>query len=127
MPGLSHASLVGFAATTNPSAARAFYGDILGFTLISDDGFALVFDANGTMLRIAKVEAAAPPPYTTLGWQVGDVRATAAELTARGVTFERYDAFEQDEFGVWSPPGGGGVAWFKDPDGNLLSISGSTT
>jgi catechol 2,3-dioxygenase-like lactoylglutathione lyase family enzyme len=123
MPGLGDAPIVAFAATANAGAAKAFYGDVLGLTLIVDDGFALVFDASGTMLRIAKVQAVAPPGYTTLGWHVADPIATATDLAARGVRFERYPGFEQDELGIWSPPGGGSVAWFKDRDGNLLSIS----
>jgi catechol 2,3-dioxygenase-like lactoylglutathione lyase family enzyme len=122
--GLGAARVQAMLATADAERARRFYEGTLGLTFVSDDGFALVFDANGTPMRIAKVQEVQAPSYTSLGWQVDDVRATAARLTEAGVTFERYDGMGQDELGVWTPPGGGAVAWFKDPDGNLLSISG---
>ena len=120
---LDSANIVAFAATTDAERTKAFYGGVLGLRLLHEDGFALVFDANGTTLRIARVEKAFPPPYTSLGWQVADVAATVTALAARGVAFERYDGMGQDDLGIWRPPGGGMVAWFKDPEGHLLSIS----
>ncbi len=120
---LGTGNIIAFAATANAEAARSFYGDTLGLKLVSDDQFALVFDANGTTLRIARVEAVRPAQYTVLGWHVDDIAATVQTLAARGVQFERYLGMDQDELAVWSPPGGGKVAWFKDPDGNLLSLS----
>lgn len=124
---LAKARLVGMLATAKPDEARAFYRDVLGLALRHEDRFALSFDANGVTLRIAKVEALAPHPFTALGWNVADVRATAAALAAKGVAFERFAGMEQDELGVWTPPGAAaGVAWFKDPDGNLLSVSASS-
>lgn len=124
-----HASLgklVAFVSTTDTRRARAFYGTdlaILGLRLVSDDDFALVFDANGTVLRISKVETLAPAPFTVLGWEVADLAKTTARLRESGVTFERYAEMDQDEHGIWLAPGGGRVAWFKDPDDNLLSIT----
>lgn len=115
--------LVAFAATTDFDRARAFYRDALGLKLIAEDGFALVFDANGTPLRVSKVEKLAPAGYTVLGWKVGDISATIAVLAERGVTFEVFPGLGQDADGVWSAPGGTKVAWFKDPDGNILSLS----
>ena len=117
--------MIGFLSTSDADKARAFYGDILGFKLLVDDNFALVFDANGTMLRVAKVPKHKPAQGTVLGWEVEDIRATIQELTARGVRFEHYNLpfMKQDEHGVWTPPNGDEVAWFKDPDGNTLSIS----
>jgi predicted enzyme related to lactoylglutathione lyase len=82
-----------------------------------------VFDANGTTLRLAKVERISPAPYTVLGWLVPDIRAACARLSAAGVPFERYEGMPQDEAGIWATPGGGYVAWFKDPDGNTLSLT----
>ena len=121
---LSDSRLVAFAATTRPDAAKAFYREALGLTLVSDDGFALVFDANGTSVRIAKVESFTPQPFTVLGWQVADIRAKVAALAARGVAFERYAGMDQGEAGIWTVPGTTAmVAWLKDPDGNLLSLS----
>ncbi|MGB7211056.1 MAG: VOC family protein [Gemmatimonadales bacterium] len=120
---LTRAHVVAFAATTDPDRACRFYRDVLGLPLRSDDQFALAFDAHGTELRVQKVQQVVPHPYTTLGWRVGDVAATASALAARGVVFERYPGLEQDGTGVWRAPSGTRVAWFKDPDGNLLSLS----
>jgi catechol 2,3-dioxygenase-like lactoylglutathione lyase family enzyme len=122
---LASAELMAFVATADAERARAFYEGVLGLPVVSEEPVALVFDANGTTLRMAKVERVATAPYTVLGWRVDDVGATVKALAARGVAFERYDGFEQDADGAWHVPGGGLVAWFKDPDGNLLSISGS--
>ena len=101
---------------------KAFYEGVLGLRFVKDDGFALVMDANGIMVRIAKAEFT-PAPFTVLGWQVTDIEKMAAEMQAKGVRFERFGFFEQDQLGIWTAPGGDKVAWFKDPDGNTLSIS----
>ena len=117
--------LVGFLTTTKPEEARSFFEQTLGFRFIADDGFALVFDANGTTIRIAKAREFTPAHGTVLGWEVDDIRSAVGELVARGVHFEQFNlAFlKQDEMSVWTAPSGDEVAWFKDPDGNLLSIS----
>lgn len=121
---LRKAPLVAFVATARPDAARAFYAEVLGLELTSDDQFALVFDAGGTTLRVAKVEQLQPAPFTVLGWLVDDIESAAADLSARGVQFERYGEWmQQDAHGIWSAPGGARIAWFKDPDGNTLSIT----
>jgi catechol 2,3-dioxygenase-like lactoylglutathione lyase family enzyme len=122
---LATSRLVAFVATAQPDQARAFYRDVLGLTLVSDDPFALVFDANGTTLRVAKVDALAPQPFTVLGWVVPEIAATIRQLLERGVSFERYDAMgmAQDDLGIWTAPGGAQIAWFKDPDGNTLSFT----
>jgi len=103
--------------------AKAFYGETLGLRLISEDAFAVVFDAHGTMLRVTPVGEMVPARYTVLGWQVSDIEAAVGELSVKGVVFERYAGLAQDEHGVWTAPGGTKVAWFQDPDGNLLSVS----
>ena len=120
---LSSQKIMAFAATQNPDAARTFYRDVLGLRLIGEDGFALMFDANGTILRVSFVKEVAAAPYTVLGWQVDDIVPTLEELRQAGVRFERYPALPQDTLGIWTAPGGVKVAWFKDPDGNTLSIS----
>lgn len=120
---LHTARLIGFAATTDPAAAKKFYEGVLGLTLIEDSPFALVFDANGTMLRIQKVETQITPRHTVLGWSVGDLQAAIAHLSAKGVPFERFDGLPQDASGIWTTPDGSRVAWFKDPDGNTLSLT----
>lgn len=111
-------------AITDAEAAKRFYGDLLGLHLVEDDQFALTYDRVGVQLRLNKVPALTPQPFTALGWRVPEVRAAARDLAAKGVRFERFEGMDQDEHGVWTPPGGaGGVCWFKDPDGNLLSLS----
>jgi len=121
---LGSSKIVAFAGVKDADRARAFYRDTLGLRLVSEDGFALVFDANGTMLRVALVREVVAAPYTVLGWEVDDIVATAKALTKAGVKLEHYESFlKQDKLGIWTAPGGTRVAWFKDPDGNLLSIS----
>ena len=119
---LGSSDIVAFAATADAPKARAFYEDTLGLRLVSDDPYALVFDANGTMLRIAKVQTVAVAPYTVVGWIVGDIATTARDLAGQGVRFERFDGMPQDDLGIWSS-GAAKVAWFKDPDGNTLSLT----
>ena len=122
---MSLEKMIGFLMTARPDDAKRFYGDTLGFRFVKDDGFALVFDANGTKLRIAKAEKFQPQQQTVLGWEVSDIRAAVKELSTRGVKFEQFNLpfMKQDELGVWTTPEGDEVAWFKDPDGNMLSIS----
>jgi len=121
---LADQSLIGFVAASDPERAKKFYRDTLGLPLVSEElPFARVFDAHGTMLRVAIVKEVAPVRYTVLGWQVRDIIAAAKTLSEAGVRFERYPGMEQDELGIWHSPGGAQVAWFKDPDGNTLSIS----
>ena len=125
MPLTQHAP-VGFIPTTQPEAARKFYEETLGLRFISDDQFAMVFrvgSGEGTMLRITRAPSFTPMPFTIYGWEVDDMQGTVAELTAKGVELQRYGFLEQDEQGIWSAPGGAAVAWFKDPDGNTLSLS----
>ena len=110
-------------ATIDLDRARAFYRDVLGLSLTSEDEFALIFDANGTMLRIANVPQLARADYTVLGWRVDNIETAIQELGRKGVTFERYDFLSQDDRGVWTTPSGAKVAWFKDPDGNTLSLT----
>lgn len=124
---MSLASLetVAFIPTNDFAVARAFYEGKLGLTLAAEDGHALVFEVgpHRQMLRIAKAPGFTPLPFTQFGWQVTDIHATIAELAAKGVEFLRFDFFKQDGAGVWASPDGAKVAWFKDPDGNTLSLS----
>jgi catechol 2,3-dioxygenase-like lactoylglutathione lyase family enzyme len=111
--------------TVKKDEAKEFYESALGLEFKSDDGFALVFDTGGIMFRVTPVQAFTPHEFSVLGWEVDDIAGAATELTSRGVKFEFYDFpwMTQDEQGVWAAPDGTKVAWFKDPDGNLLSIS----
>lgn len=115
--------IVAFVATRKPEQAKLFYRDKLGLKFLSDDSFALVFDIHGTMLRIARVQELNPAPYTVLGWEVEAIEETVSALNAKGVAFERFPGMPQDPLGIWAAPGGAKVAWFKDPDGNILSLS----
>jgi catechol 2,3-dioxygenase-like lactoylglutathione lyase family enzyme len=117
--------LIGFLNTNDPEKAKAFYTGVLGFRLLTDDNFAVSFDANGTMLRIGKAQNHKPAQGTVLGWEVDDIHTAVRELVAAGVQFEQWNLpfMKQDDSGVWIAPSGDEVAWFKDPDGNVLSIS----
>ena len=116
--------LIAFVPTRDPDRARTFYRDLLGLHLASEQlPFALVFDAHGTMLRVIVVKELTPPPCTTLGWEVPDIQEAAATLAQKGIQFERFPNMNQDHLGIWTAPGGSKVAWFRDPDGNTLSLS----
>lgn len=119
---LGNRDIAAFIASSDPEKAREFYGDKLGLNFVSEDQFALVFDANGTTLRVQKVKEMSPHPYTALGWHVPDIESAVKELEERGVRFERFEGFGQDELGIVTFPNGNKVAWFKDPDGNILSL-----
>lgn len=120
---LGDAKLVAFAATTNSARATHFYGTVLGLRIRSEDAFAVSLDAGDVELRLQKVEHFTPQPFTALGWVVADVTTVLARLASEGVIAERYAWLDQDAAGIWCAPGGARVAWFKDPDGNLLSVA----
>jgi predicted enzyme related to lactoylglutathione lyase len=121
IPGNAH--LKAFVATVNPAVAKLFYEDVLGLKLLNEDEYALEFEINGTLLRVTPVKEFSPNPFTVLGWNVDDISAVIRSLNNKNVTCEKYDFLEQDELGVWNAPGGAKVAWFKDPDGNVLSLT----
>jgi len=115
--------IIAFVGTTDPRRAKAFYRDTLGLVLRSEVQFALEFDAHGTMLRVSTVQEVAAAEYTVLGWRVPNIVTAVRELQRAGVRFERYAGMGQDEHGIWKSPGGARIAWFKDPDGNTLSVT----
>ncbi len=115
--------VIAFAPATDLSRAAEFYGSVLGLVHEETTPFAAVFRAGAVMLRVTKVESLRPQPFTVLGWSVPDISATVAKLTARGVEFIRYDGMGQDSLGIWTTPDGSQVAWFRDPDGNTLSLT----
>jgi catechol 2,3-dioxygenase-like lactoylglutathione lyase family enzyme len=120
---LGSTNIVAFVPIKDSAKARAFYEGVLGLRFVKDDGFALVLEANGIMVRAAKMKEFTPAQFTILGWQVSDINQVVRELAARGVHFEIFGFFKQDELGIWTAPTGDKVAWFKDPDGNILSVS----
>lgn len=120
---LREAALVAFVGSRDLAAADAFYRGVLGLELLESSSFSIAYDAGGTMLRVAHVAEVRVAGYTVLGWSVGDVVAAVDSLSASGVSFTRYDGLEQNERGIWIAPGGTRVAWFEDPDANVLSLS----
>jgi catechol 2,3-dioxygenase-like lactoylglutathione lyase family enzyme len=123
---LAKYNIVAFTSIVDVERAKVFYRDTLGLTLLSEEPpFALAFDANGIMIRLVMTKELPPANGTVLGWNVPDIVAAVKELEQAGVRFERYnfDWMKQDELGIWTAPTGARVAWFKDPDGNILSLS----
>jgi catechol 2,3-dioxygenase-like lactoylglutathione lyase family enzyme len=121
---LGRAPYVGFIPVSGISSIREFYVKTLGLTFVHEDDFALVVDAHGTTIRITPVPDFAPQPFTIAGWSSEDVVSTVARMREAGVVFQLFDGLDQDELGIWHAPGGDLVAWFRDPEGNVLSISG---
>lgn len=115
--------LIAFVPTTDLDRALTFYGSALSLPLEETSPFACVFRAGSTMLRVTKVDNLRAQPFTVLGWDVSDIGTTMRELVTRGIEFERFDGVEQDDDGVWTTPNGDRIAWFKDPDGNTLSLT----
>ena len=115
--------IIGFVATADAARSRLFYEQVLGLRFVEDTPFAQVFDANGIMIRVTPVPGHKPLPHTVLGWRVPDIEAAARSLTEKGVAFERFPGMTQDALGIWTSPDGNRVAWFKDPDGTLLSLT----
>ena len=124
LSGLGTYNIIGFVSIVDVPRARDFYRDILGLRLVMEEPpFALVFEANGIMLRLGMAKELPPAHGTVLGWQVPEITATVKDLVQAGVSFERFAGMDQDELGIWTSPTGAKVAWFKDPDGNILSVS----
>ncbi|MBV8898447.1 MAG: VOC family protein [Acidobacteriaceae bacterium] len=117
------ARLVAFIVISNAERAQAFYSGVLGLKFLKNDGFALVFEFNGTMLRAGIAQSVAPTHNTVLGWEVPDISVAATKLTQSGIELKRMPGMKQDDLGIWTAPDGSKVAWFQDPDGNWLSIS----
>ena len=120
---LANEKLEAFLATADAGRARAFFEGVLGLTFVEDNEYLVMFETDSARLNLQKTDVVKPPFGTAVGWQVKDLRGTIRGLMDRGVTFERYENMAQDDLAIWSPGPGVGVAWFKDPDGNLLSLS----
>ena len=120
---LSAGKLIGFVPTKDSNRSREFYEGKLGFKFVRDDQFALVMQAGESMIRIVKGAKFTPAQYTVMGWEVTDIVAMVKWLNGRGVTFEKYPFVQDQKSGIWTTPNGDKVAWFKDPDGNVLSLS----
>lgn len=119
---LTNKNLHAFVPTVKPQEAKTFYKDILGLKLLTENQYAMEFDANATLLRITVVQELKPHPFTILGWKVDDIEVEIKQLNDKNVFCEHYDFMEQDKLGIWTAPDGIKVAWVKDPDGNVLSL-----
>ncbi len=120
---LRDSAMMGFIPTTDADGAKAFYCDVLGLEFVEDSGFAVILRGSQGLIRLTRVAEFSPFPFTLLGWSVTDIAGQVKEFSTAGVAFERYSFLEQDELGIWAAPGGAKVAWFKDPDGNVLSLT----
>lgn len=120
---LRSSRVVGFVATTRPAEARQFYQLSLGLKLLEESPFALVFACGDTTVRVQKVEELVAPPYTSLGWEVEDIAETVRQLVVNGIEFQQFEGLPQNDAGIWSTPDGAQIAWFRDPDGNTLSLT----
>ena len=120
---LGNSKIVAHIATSRPDESRKFYEHSLGLAFLLDDDFAMVFNSHGVLVRVQKVTEHRPLPNTVLGWDVVDIRTSVSDLSGRGVRREFYERLVQDETGIWLAPGGVQVAWMKDPDGNILSLT----
>jgi catechol 2,3-dioxygenase-like lactoylglutathione lyase family enzyme len=120
---LENANLIAFLATANPVECRKFYHETLGLLFMGEDANTLIFDSNGTILRVQKGRTAPPSPQTALGWEVQDIVNHVRRLAASGVAAVRYNGLEQDRDGIWTGRDGTMVAWIRDPDGNVLYLS----
>jgi catechol 2,3-dioxygenase-like lactoylglutathione lyase family enzyme len=120
---LADFELIAFLATTNAARARAFYEGMLGLRFVSEDDFAVVYNAQGIELRLQKIRELAPQPHTALGWSVDGIDKVVRDIAARGGRFERFPQLGQDAAGIWKSPSGARIAWLRDPDGNLLSLT----
>ena len=116
-------SLIGFVPITDGDRSKAFYADVLGLEFVQDDGFAIVFRSDSNMVRLVRMPGVTPAQFTILGWEASAIEDEVKALTAKGASFVRYSFFEQDALGIWTAPNGNKVAWFTDPDGNVLSLS----
>jgi len=121
---LTNAKLMAFVPASDLAAARAFYERVLGLRYLDEDGFAVTVEAaQGIRVRLVRIENHKPVQFTILGWETPDIEKSVSELEERGVAFAGFGLPNQDARGIWTAPGGAKVAWFRDPDGNTLSLT----
>lgn len=120
---LGSSPVIAFVSATDLDRSSDFFGGTLGLEVVEISPFACVLQGNGTSIRVTKTDELKPQPFTVLGWAVVDISQTVTDLTGRGVRFVRYPGMDQDHLGIWTTPGGDQVAWFTDPDGNVLSLT----
>ena len=120
---LETSEAVAFLPSVDLERSERFFSGVLNLALVERSPFASVFTVGGATLRVTRVDDLRPQPFTVFGWLVADLRSTVEELSDRGVALLRYEGLDQDDDGVWTTPGGDLVAWFHDPDSNVLSLT----
>ena len=120
---LETSEAVAFLPSEDLDRSDRFFQDVLNLALVSRSPFASVFQVGDGTLRVTKVDDLRPQPFTVLGWLVTDLRAVVRELRDRDAAMLRYEGMDQDGDGIWTTPNGDLVAWFHDPDSNVLSLT----
>jgi catechol 2,3-dioxygenase-like lactoylglutathione lyase family enzyme len=120
---LGSADAIAFVPSTDLDRSRRFFGETLGLPVVEMSPYACVLRAGPTMLRVTLVGALSPQPFTVFGWAVSDIDGILLALSLAGVAPLRFDGLDQSPDGVWTTPGGDRIAWFPDPDGNVLSLT----
>ena len=120
---LETSEAVAFLPTEDLDRAELFFHGVLNLELMSRSPYATVFQVGGATLRVTKVDGLRPQPFTVFGWLVADLRTVIRELRGKETDMLRYEGLTQDDDGVWTTPNGDLVAWFHDPDANVLSLT----
>jgi catechol 2,3-dioxygenase-like lactoylglutathione lyase family enzyme len=124
---LQASEAVAFLPSEDLERSDRFFQGVLDLPLMSHSPYASVFAVGGATLRVTKVDGLRPQPFTVFGWLVPDLRTAIRELGDRGTVMLRYKGLDQDDEGVWTTPNGDFVAWFHDPDSNVLSLTQPVT
>lgn len=114
---------VAFVYTSDVERSIAWYRDVLGAAVREHDDYGAYLTGGAGLLRITALPALTPSEHPVVGWEVTDLAAWADALESHGVRFTSYDGMGQDERGIWTGPDGSRLAWFADPDGNVLMLS----
>lgn len=115
---------VAFINVSDRERGLAFYRDTLGMTHRSGDPFGDFLEVGGLLVRLTALPDYKSTGHPTFGWNVDDIAAAVGDLRGRGIAFTIYPGMGQDDLGIWTAPDGKAkVAWFADPDGNVLSLS----
>jgi catechol 2,3-dioxygenase-like lactoylglutathione lyase family enzyme len=114
---------VAFLPSEDLDRAERFFQGVLNLERVSRSPFASVFQVGGGTLRVTKVDGLRPQPFTVFGWLVTDLRTVIRELRERNTDMLRYEGLDQDDDGIWTTPNGDLIAWFPDPDANVLSLT----
>ncbi len=120
---LETSEAVAFLPSRDLERSERFFQGVLNLGVVSRSSFASVFQVGGGTLRVTKVDDLRPQPFTVFGWLVADLRGVICELRDREIPMIRYGGLDQDDDSIWTTPNGDLVAWFLDPDANVLSLT----